>query len=285
MDMGFASVAYQVIPNTLMNLNKQTVSYYPPNSANKLTFQNVWPEWTRFTVNKPGPKFETLSADQGEYRSFVPFPANLVTTVIKTKGQIKTPYPSTKIEVTWYNVPYSFATGEMAYNNQGVQQTRTVFDYAAYTVNHNKFLNCDPGTLLFEGVQVGEIEARPFPWAYEYPAGSGYYAYRNIFTCNLTLSFLHRDPPKGFDYYANGYKPGGINNTYNNVYNGHNLIPNALTGKYYAAVYSNNLSADQPGLAGFFNNLVNPQAGNTIYQSFPHELLFCDPAWILPYLP
>lgn len=285
MSMGFSSVAYQVLPNSVIDMGKTTVSYYPPRSNTKISFNNVWPEWNRFTVNKPGPKFETLSADQGEYRSYVPFPLNLTTTTIKSKGQIKTPYPSTKVEVTWYNVPYSFITGEVAYNNQGVQQARTVFDYAAYTVNYNKFLSYDPGTLLFEGVTVGEIEARPFPWPIEYPSGSGYYAYRNIFTCNLTLSFLHRDPPKGIDYMALGYKPDGLTNTYNNIYNGHNMIPNALNGKYYAAIYSNNLSNDQAGVAGFFNQVVDHTAANTIYQAFPHELLFTDPAWCLPYLP
>lgn len=285
MDMGFASVAYQVIPNTIMNLNKSTVSWYPPNSAVKVSLNNVWPEWSRFTVKKPGPKFETLSADQGQYKTFVPAPFNLTTTVVQQKGQIKIPYPSTKYTVTWYNVPYSFATGEVAYNNQGVQQTRTVFDYAAYTVNYNKFLGCEPGTLLFEGVEVGDIEARPFPWPYEYPAGSGYYAYRNIFTCNLTLSFLHRDPPKGIDYFAAGWKPDGVNNTYNNIFGGHNLVPNQQTGKYYAAIWSPNVSADQAGVAGFFNGLVDASRQNTIYSAFPHELLFTDPAWTMPYLP
>lgn len=285
MDLSFASTIYQVLPNSVVDMTKQAVSYYPPGSTTKSTFSNVWPEWSRFTVIKPGPKFETLSADQGQYRTFVPFPFSLVTSSIPQKGQVKIPYPSTKVQVTWYNVPLSFATGETAYNNMGVQQARTVFDYAAYTVNANKFLSYDPGTLLFEGVDVGEIEARPFPWPYEYPAGSGWYAYRNIFTCNLTLSFLHRDPPKGIDYFSLGYKPDGAKNTYNNIYAGHNLVPNQQTGKYYAAIFSNNLTGDVGGIGGLFNDIANPSAQNAIYPSFPHELLFCDPSWVLPYLP
>ena len=179
--------------------------------------------------------------------------------------------------VTWFNVPYRFVTGDGVYGNDGSLINKTVFEYAAYTVNQNPFLGKPAGTLLFEGMQISDPQVRPFPDVYEEPAGSGKYAYENIFTCDITMYFLHRDPTPAVDYKGFGYYPGGAKNSYNNVYGGHNLVPDSRTGKYWAAVFTQNLTPAK--------DVVDQTAQNTIYPSFPHELLFADPAYVMPYLP
>lgn len=270
MKLGFAARMYRLLPNTTIKSLAKSVSYYPPNSSTKVTFSNVWPEWERNTVVRVSPKFETLVAQQGEYEYWSS--TIQLNKPVTHQGQIKTPWPSTVVKVTWYNVPYAFANGEGVYQSNGVVGNRTVFSYATCTVNHNAFLGYNPGTLLFEGADVSEPGVRPFPTPIEFPAGSGKYIYRNIFTCDITLNFLHRDPKSVEDYAGNGYKPGGTNNTGNNIWAGHNLLPMGSSGDYYAAQFIPNKN----------NGLTAKLA---VFPSFPHELLFCDPSWVVPFLP
>lgn len=277
--LGFSARSYKVWPNTEILFRRKHINYYPPNADFTVTVKDVWPEWERFTFTQPEPKFETLSAQQGSYHFWTP-PGPLAVAglgPITQVGQIKIPYPSTKLAVTWFNVPYRFTTGEGVYGNKGDLVNKTVFEYAAYTVNQYEFLGKPAGTLLFEGVQISEPQVRPFPSVYEEPPGSGKYAYENIFTCDITMFFLHRDPKAEIDYAGLGYEPGGTINTYNNVYAGHNLLPDARIGKYYAGVYTQALDGAK--------QVVSQTAQNTIYPSFPHELLFTDPAYTIPFLP
>lgn len=276
--MGFSARTYPVLPNSVIASGTTNVTYYPPNQAIPISINQVWPEWLRYTFIKPEPKFETLSAQQGSYYFWVP--PNLLgfnPAPVSQVGQIKIPYPSTRLAVTWFNVPYRFATGDGVYDSKGKRSGKTVFEYAAYTVNQNDFLGKPAGTLLFEGIQISEPQVAPFPDLTEIPAGSGKYGFINNFTCDITMYFIHRNPPPALDYKLLGYSPGGVINSYNNVYAGHNLLPDARNGKYFAGVFTKSLNAAQ--------QLIDQTTQNTIFPSFPHELLFADPAAVMPYLP
>lgn len=301
--VAFTGRNYHTIPNTttynnsLVGQNNEIKYWFPSHSGyafSATSFYNVWPEWDRFTFIRIEPRSEYLTAEKNTFFFYDPTPGlgSINGHVPTIPGNIKIPYPSQSITVQWFNVPYSFITGEGAYDAEGKRTTTTPIQIGLNTVNQYEFLNKKAGTLLFEGVKVVSIGTRAFPEYVEYPVGSGKYSFRFIRVCDLEFNFVYRDPPAGVNYasllknkWAYGGEPpatqGGVLQG-NNVLAGHNLLPNARNGKYYAGVYSKkiaNVGALQPDLYD-----PNFTEQSVLYPSFPHQLLFTNPAWSCPRL-
>lgn len=285
--VSFTGRTYPVLPNSYIlessKTPEHTLKYYWPDSSgtsnysNLLTnFENVWPEWNRFTFTKIVPRSEYLTAEKNTM--FFYDPSGTIGTVNgmtpNIPGNIKLPYPSQTITVQWFNVPYRFVTGEGAYDAEGKPTTTTPIQIGLNTVNQYAFLGKPAGTLLFEGVNITSIGTRPFPEYVDTPPGSGKYSFRYLRVCDLELNFVYRDPKPAVDY-------GGILQG-NNVLAGHNLLPNARNGQYYAGVMTakqvNPSETDPSKYAPDFSKQC------TQYTSFPHQLLFTDPAWSCPSL-
>ena len=304
--VAFTGRNYHTLPNSTiyydsLNQNNKLIYYFPSSDYAYIgtTFTDIWPEWNRFTFTRIEPRSEYLTAEKNTFFFYDPTVDKLKSInghVPTIPGNIKIPYPSQSITVQWFNVPYSYITGEGAYDKEGKLTTTTPIQIGLNTVNQYEFLGKKAGTLLFEGVKVVSIGTRPFPEYVEWPVGSGKYTFRFIRVCDLELSFVYRDPPAGVKYEAllkgkSPYIVGGNNADVigqggilqgNNVLAGHNLLPNARNGKYYAGVYSKkiaNVGALQP-------DLYDPdfKAQSVLYPSFPHQLLFTNPAWSCPRL-
>ena len=302
--VAFTGRNYHTLPNTItynessIGKNKELRYYFPSSSGysfSAIIFENVWPEWDRFTFTKIEPRSEYLTAEKNTFFFYDPTVDKLKSInghVPTIPGNIKIPYPSQSITVQWFNVPYSYITGEFAYDAEGKLTTTTPIQIGLNTVNQYEFLGKKAGTLLFEGVKVVSIGTRPFPEYGEYPVGSGKYTFRFIRVCDLELTFVYRDPPAGVKYESllKGKWPykdpipagqGGILQG-NNVLAGHNLLPNARNGKYYAGVYSKKIA----NVGAFQPDLYDPDftEQSVLYPSFPHQLLFTNPAWSCPRL-
>ena len=304
--VAFTGRNYHTLPNSTiyydsLGQNNKLIYYFPSSDYAYIgtTFTAIWPEWNRFSFTRIEPRSEYLTAEKNTFFFYDPTVDKLKSInghVPTIPGNIKIPYPSQSITVQWFNVPYSYITGEGAYDKEGKLTTTTPIQIGLNTVNQYEFLGKKAGTLLFEGVKVVSIGTRPFPEYVEFPVGSGKYTFRFIRVCDLELSFVYRDPPAGVKYESllkgkSPYIEGGNNADVlgqggilqgNNVLAGHNLLPNARNGKYYAGVYSKkiaNVGVPQP-------DLYNPdfKAQAVLYPSFPHQLLFTNPAWSCPRL-
>jgi hypothetical protein len=298
--ISFTGRTYPVLPNNVMLDNSKTsdntIKYYWPDTSSTSNyslfdtdFPEIWPEWERFTFTRVEPRSEYLTAEKNTMYFYDPSGAigTVNGTVPNIPGNIKLPYPSQSITVQWFNVPYRFVTGEGAYDAEGNPTTTTPLQIGLNTVNQHPFLGKPAGTLLFEGVKVTSVGTRPFPEYVEFPEGSGQYSFRYLRVCDLELNFIYRDPKPAVDYNEllkntetlvgqSGVLQG------NNVLAGHNLLPNARNGQYYAGVLtSKKLDA----------NATNPAEYKPAFRkqcvqfsSFPHQLLFTDPAWSCPSL-
>lgn len=292
--VAFTGKTYPILPNNIMLDNsKSTVSntlryYWPDKSKTSIyaysdtEFPNIWPEWERFTFTRVEPRSEYLTAEKNTMFFYDPSGAigSVNGTTPTIPGNIKIPYPSQSITVQWFNVPYSFVTGEGAYDAEGKPTTTTPLQIGLNTVNQHPFLGKPAGTLLFEGVKVNGIGTRPFPEYVELPAGSGKYGFRYIRVCDLELTFIYRDPKPAVDYAA-VLKGTGIRQN-NNILAGHNLLPNARNGQYYAGVMTSKIVDPNERNPAKYGASFEKQC--VLYPSFPHQLLFTDPAWSCPSL-
>lgn len=289
----FTARTYQQLRNNDIYQYRQDVVFIPANqyntdsqAENRITIPGIWPEWWRYVFKRVEPKFETLSAVQGQFAFFDP--NNTLVRPITQPGQIKIPYPSQEVKLTWYKVPYSFvnsgATGSggrtyrvSGYPARATLTNENMLTYCNYKVNQYDFMGYKAGTLLLTGVSTTEPEANPFPAYTEWPPGSGNYIPDNTFTTDITFTFLYREPRPAINYEALGYYPGGVGG--NNVFYGHNLVPNYADGLYYAAIKTEKLTSSGVVLP------KNYYTANLIYESFPFQLLFADPSYVMPYLP
>ena len=296
--VSFTGRTYQVFPNSYMlnnsKLPENALTYYWPDSSNTSNYsykftniKNIWPEWNRFTFTRVEPRSEYLTAEKNTMFFYDPSGAigSVNGTTPTIPGNIKIPYPSQSITVQWFNVPYSFVTGESAYDAEGKPTTTTPLQIGLNTVNQHPFLGKAAGTLLFEGVKVNNIGTRPFPEYVELPAGSGKYGFRYIRVCDLELTFIYRDPKPAVDYGAllkNTSTVQGQTGVVqgNNVLAGHNLLPNARNGQYYAGVMTSKIVDPNERNPAKYGASFEKQC--VLYPSFPHQLLFTDPAWSCP---
>lgn len=292
--VSFTGKTYPVLPNSIMLDNSKSIVsntlryYWPDKSATSLyafsdtEFPNIWPEWDRFTFTRVEPRSEYLTAEKNTMYFYDPSGAigAVNGTVPNIPGNIKLPYPSQAITVQWFNVPYSFVTGEGAYDAEGKPTTTTPLQIGLNTVNQHPFLGKPAGTLLFEGVKINSIGTRPFPEYVETPVGSGKYSFKYLRVCDLELTFIYRDPKPAVDYAAVLGGTGIRQN--NNILAGHNLLPNARNGQYYAGV----LTSRRVDPNGNDPSQYKPDFTKQVMQftSFPHQLLFTDPAWSCPSL-
>ncbi len=297
LSVSFTGRTYPVLPNSYVEWGSQyqNLSYYWPDSSGTSNYAysdtpliGIWPEWDRFTFTKVEPRSEYLTAEKNTM--FFYDPTGGITkvngTVPNIPGNIKLPYPSQLITVQWFNVPYHYVTGEGSYDHEGKPTTTTPLQIGLNTVNQYPFLGKPRGTLLFEGVKVISIGTRPFPEYVELPPGSGKYTFRYLRVCDLELNFVYRDPPAAVKYGAyfatRPTLPGQTGLLQgNNVLAGHNLLPNARNGKYYAGLLTSQVN--DPGAAPI-DYAVNLKKQCTQFVSFPHQLLFTNPHWSCPSL-
>jgi len=260
---------YQLLTNEYIALQEQTLVYFPRNpQAAPVRIENIMPEWLRFTFLSAESRTQSLGGDQGAYVYYAPG-GNPVNAQPAGTGQISTLYTSNTIKLRWNNVPYSFVLGvddtNLAY--------KTCLEYGIGCVNQYDFLGYPAGTLLFESYTVDRIYPQPFPLYVEQPITETYVP-QNLLTCDIVFNFVYRAPIAGADYFI---FPAG-NRDGNRVYAGHNLVPRAQSGLYYANIFN----------LGWDDVLKEPRPNSypvLNYFSFPFELLFTDPVWALSRLP
>ena len=135
------------------------VTYYLPSydgANNKfVTYTDIMPEWLRYTIHKKSPRAEFLTIDQGQGFLWNKGGANPL--LPAGTGQVKNLYSSADVVITWMQVPYVFVDGD------STTEFKSMFDYALGTVNSYLFLGYNPGTLLFQAVNITNIYSQAFP--------------------------------------------------------------------------------------------------------------------------
>lgn len=224
----------------------------------------VWDEWNRFCVVDYDLEGQFLTAEQGQFQMLSKYlPVRNQPTPLK--GNIRQFRPGAAITYKWYGVPYEWLTGPSEQLRGRPPKGFSILDYAQGTINQHEFDGWPAGTLLYTGAKVSSIYNRPFPKL------DG-----NVFSpmrlCDLDLKFTYRDPRRRTE---DEDPVAGLKQYGSYVPRGNNTVPNARDGYNYPVVYSNgnNVYQDRPKIS-------KTDGGQGIYQSFPHQFLFQDPAYI-----
>jgi hypothetical protein len=222
----------------------------------------VWNEWKRFCTKTYEIEGQFLSAEMGQY---VMWSNNAnVQGLPAGKGNVHQLRPGAKVVYTWYGVPYEWLTGPDVTKVFGPPAGFSILDLAQGTVNQTSFDNWPAGTLLYVGAKTKQIYNRPFP-----PITAS-----NTLTpsrlCDLELMFIYRDPRR-----RNEDKDpvAGLKSRGAFIPRGNNLVPNARDGYWYPAMYT----SAQVKIGGPLISTTNGTP--SLYPSFPHQLLFQDPAY------
>lgn len=217
----------------------RTLNYYDDNDDAQV--KQIAEEWTRFVEKEYGPSGEYITAQQGQF-TFRSDPNPTINEGPQNGstvpgGTIRIFVNSRQIRYRWYAVPLAY-----------LESTNNYFDQVMGHVNQLEFDGYPAGTLLLTGVQPLRIYTPPFP---EFVPYTGFLQPSQEKLCDIELHVIYKEPPLGAT--GNPTRNGSI------AY-GHNLVPYALTRKFY-----------------YVETQGSGQNAQPIYPSLPFELLFQNP--------
>lgn len=238
--LDFAPRPYPIIKDTSME--KYTFDWYDETGA--LKSASFAAEWQRYCESIYRPAAEYLTAAQGQL--VWKMDANPAGKVMIDKpiagGQIRQLIRSTAIDYIWHDVPYNWIT-----------DSRSKQTYGIGYINQTDWNTHKAGSLLLASIDVSKPYAPPFPkWRTTGDIlGPGNLAAipSQFKLCTITFNMLKRDqaPTQAYTVPAAS----------NNVAYGHNLILNAVDGKWYYA--------------------ENKVSGKPLYPSYDFAWLFAGP--------
>lgn len=233
----FAPRPYAIIKDA--NLQTITGSWYDEAGAQQV--KGIVCEWQRYLEEYYKPSAEYLTAAQGQL--IWKMNANPAGRVMIDKpiagGQIRQLIRSTAIDYVWHDVPYSWIT-----------DSRSKQTYGIGYINQNDWLGHKAGSLLLAAMDVSKPYTPPFPkWATQFDGDTTIATPSQEKLCTVTFQMLKRDQEPSQAYTV----PAGSNN----VAYGHNLILNAIDGKWYYA--------------------ENKVSGKPLYPSYEFSWLFAGP--------
>lgn len=227
----FTARPYALISDS--KITQQQFTYYKDDGTQEAN-KGYAAEWERFTETHYKPSSEYLTAMNGQMRFKMDAAIGNLQNKPVPGGQTRQLIKSQIVEIKWYCVPYSFVESEKSFIAAGLGR-----------VNQGPWNGHDAGSLLYTSAHIDRVYTPPFPDFIEYQ-GAAIPSQQKL--CDITLQFMQRNQSPAQTYTVTNQS---------HVAAGHNLILNAMDGKWY---YVENVSSGLP-----------------LYPSYPFQLLFSNP--------